>query len=1256
MYRVKAELKPDNILHEQILSISFTLDSTGVIFCVTEEGATRLGYTRDELTGRHILSLFYSEDQQRLETSLRKFCQINQSSCTPIKVAEGEFRLVCQDGNLLWVKAIAQTIPRNKTRREIEPHEAPNILLVCEGMSESEHAEQILQDSELHRVILSSISDAVLITDEIGRFTFICPNVDRIFGYSQAEVLQLGNISQLLGNRCNLKQLETAGEISNFEQEIVDKSGQTHSLLVNIKRVSLQGGTVLYSCRDITDWKHSQKVGKASGCQFPAILERVSEEETVHPPTEELRQDRNHLEEQVEERTAELTWVNEQLQREIWERQQVETVLRQTQERYRTIVEDQTDLICRFSKEGTLTFVNEAYCCYFGLSRQELVGQSLWQLIPPEDHKTIQQHLATLNPDNPTATFEYQFVMPDGEVYTHQWTNRAIYNPQAQLIEFQSVGRDITQRKRAEERVAKLNECFLSFGPHPIDNINRLTAVAGELLGAVCALYNRIDKGMLCTIGQWWTPENYNPMDQPEGHICWDVIQGGGNQLFVVRDLLNTPYAQTDPNVRSHQLQTYLGQAVKCHDAYIGSLCLVYQKDFIPSEADRKLMGIISAAIGIEEERQQAETALRVSEERFRSLSACSPVGIFVADCEGRCTYTNPRFQAICGLTFEESLGEGWLKAIHPEDRERVVLEWSSCAREGQGCFKQYRFHTPAGILRWVECRTSPILSDRGEVMGYVGTIEDITERQRAEEELSLRHRELVTLHRISEIALSAESLQATFQQIVEEISTATGFPIMAIELYDEAQQMMVFVGMKGVPLPANQTVLEVPLEETLSATVVRTGQPVVKVYAPQEAKKCDSNETLSHLGIKTFICMPMLVNQQVIGVLSLAHPEIISFSDHFLRWVASLANYVASLIERKQSEEVLRQQAERDRLLGAITQRIRQSLDLEEILNTAVTEVRQFLQTDRTIIYRFEPDWSGVVAVESVESGWPVLLGRVIKDPCFVATYVPQYQQGRIRTIENIHTAGLGQCHFDLLAEFQVKANLVVPILQGEHLWGLLIAHHCSVARRWQNSEIELLKQLATQVGIAIQQSQLYQQLKEANRELQQLATLDGLTQVANRRRFDEYLEQEWRRAIREQASLSLILCDIDFFKRYNDTYGHQAGDDCLRAVANAIRQAVKRSGDLVARYGGEEFAVILPHTEALGALRVAEEIQAYVKALQIPHVNSLVTPYITLSLGVATLVPGNESSPAVLISSADQALYQAKAQGRDRYFVKGA
>ncbi|MBD2185278.1 PleD family two-component system response regulator [Planktothrix sp. FACHB-1355] len=193
----------------------------------------------------------------------------------------------------------------------------------------------------------------------------------------------------------------------------------------------------------------------------------------------------------------------------------------------------------------------------------------------------------------------------------------------------------------------------------------------------------------------------------------------------------------------------------------------------------------------------------------------------------------------------------------------------------------------------------------------------------------------------------------------------------------------------------------------------------------------------------------------------------------------------------------------------------------------------------------------------------------------------------------------------------------------------------------------------LRQRVRRLIEQAQLYKQLEAANQELQRIACLDGLTQVANRRGFDETLEREWRRMAREQGFLSLILCDVDFFKAFNDHFGHLAGDICLQQVAHAIREATKRPADLVARYGGEEFAVILPNSPDRGAIHVAQQIQANIAALKISHPQSGVSQYVTASLGLACIVPPPHSQPIMLIDAADKALYEAKASGRDRFIL---
>lgn len=177
--------------------------------------------------------------------------------------------------------------------------------------------------------------------------------------------------------------------------------------------------------------------------------------------------------------------------------------------------------------------------------------------------------------------------------------------------------------------------------------------------------------------------------------------------------------------------------------------------------------------------------------------------------------------------------------------------------------------------------------------------------------------------------------------------------------------------------------------------------------------------------------------------------------------------------------------------------------------------------------------------------------------------------------------------------------------------------------------------------------------QLERSNAMLERLSTIDGLTGIYNRRRFDEVLELEWRRAIRIQSPISLIMVDLDCFKSFNDRYGHLAGDDCLRKAAEVMTDVLKRPSDMMARYGGEEFVAILPGTPADHAAQLAEEMRAGVEDLDIDHKGSYVCDCVTVSMGISSLIPDRNTLPSVLVAAADTALYEAKQSGRNRVVV---
>ncbi|MBU0972092.1 MAG: diguanylate cyclase [Proteobacteria bacterium] len=176
---------------------------------------------------------------------------------------------------------------------------------------------------------------------------------------------------------------------------------------------------------------------------------------------------------------------------------------------------------------------------------------------------------------------------------------------------------------------------------------------------------------------------------------------------------------------------------------------------------------------------------------------------------------------------------------------------------------------------------------------------------------------------------------------------------------------------------------------------------------------------------------------------------------------------------------------------------------------------------------------------------------------------------------------------------------------------------------------------------------------LEDSNEKLRQLSSLDGLTDLPNRRFFDETIAREWQRGIRRQKPLSLILADIDHFKAFNDAYGHVVGDDCLKRVAKGLEKSILRDMDTIARYGGEEFAAILPETDNAGAVKIIQRMLKSIEALKIDHIASPTADHVTVSFGLSTMLPISDLGPTQLIQSADKALYLAKNSGRNTYTI---
>ncbi|HEY9750410.1 MAG TPA: diguanylate cyclase [Allocoleopsis sp.] len=456
------------------------------------------------------------------------------------------------------------------------------------------------------------------------------------------------------------------------------------------------------------------------------------------------------------------------------------------------------------------------------------------------------------------------------------------------------------------------------------------------------------------------------------------------------------------------------------------------------------------------------------------------------------------------------------------------------------------------------------------------------------------------------------------------------------------------------------------------------------ETFAIDDVSNCNLSQChldiLIQYQINAFATAPIFVGQELWGILG-AYQHFGSrhwteLDIQFLSQVATQLGFAVKqanlLTQAHQKAQEIQAFSDQQEILLNLIAEIRESLDLDILFKTTVKEVRKVLRTDRVGIFQFEPDSRycvGEFVAENVLPEYDSAIAVRVRDQCFGEEYAVEYQKGRIQVLSNIYDADLSDCHLAILEKFQIKAQIIVPLTQHGTLWGLLCIHQCRSPREWIASELQFVRQLAAQFTVALEHASMLAQIKNqadqltqsvrsleiANAQLELLSNLDALTQVPNRRHFNSKLEQEWARLKRNQKPLALLMIDVDYFKFFNDEFGHLAGDRCLQSIAQAVKDVLQRPVDEICRYGGEEFAVILPETDLQGAIHVAKNIQQAIQklAISLPESSLASTSFVTVSLGITVQIPNPETTVYNLIAQADEALYRAKKQGRNTWAV---
>ncbi|HET8942713.1 MAG TPA: diguanylate cyclase [Rudaea sp.] len=517
---------------------------------------------------------------------------------------------------------------------------------------------------------------------------------------------------------------------------------------------------------------------------------------------------------------------------------------------------------------------------------------------------------------------------------------------------------------------------------------------------------------------------------------------------------------------------------------------------------------------------------------------------------------------------------------------------------------------------------------------------------------------DLVLVNEVAHIALRDKSLRPMLHAIVRAIKRHLRCEFVACATVDIGGHTY-FCEALETDLPGLMHVDESgELGGSVLGEAVATGCSVL-VADTNQRSNCIGNMSCT----RSELCVPVLQNGEVIAVIDAQSARLDAFAGQQLL-LETVAAQAAGAISAARMNLELRKRID---LLQMMSELLREAIDAGS-LDAALQRISDYVHE------RFHLELCAVMLVN--ETGDQLWLKAETGISVLIEDSMPQWPtrmgiNGRaFRTGEAQFVPNVGLDTDYVMGNPAVRCEYVVPIRFRRRLLGLIDMESASLDS-FTDENRNMLDALAAQVAGAIhltatnqrlsefnrevaEQSEALEranmQLREANESLRRLSFLDGLTGVANRRRFDQALRSAWRRARREQSELSLLLLDIDDFKGYNDGYGHLAGDDCLRRIAAALNAAVTRPGDQLARYGGEEFSVLLPATGAAQAQHIAQALHKAVGDLEIPHRFARAGTHVTISVGVAVWSPEMRIVPSDFVRRADRALYAAKAEGRDR------
>ncbi len=881
------------------------------------------------------------------------------------------------------------------------------------------------------------------------------------------------------------------------------------------------------------------------------------------------------------------TWIVTLVDVDISDRKAAEIALENSERRLQAILDSSPYGIFLKDRQGCYTYVNPAYERLSQISATDLLGKSSYDILPQSFAATCEiSDQAALAADTPIV-FEETVLWERGTqtLLITKFALKEVFGDRPDAV--CGIVLDITERKAAVLALKQSQQQYQAL----VDSVESIVWELDPETFQFTFVSPQAEEILGYAVSEWLEPDFWADHVFPEDlefaySYCRNSVETGQDHQFEYRMIAAD------------------GRIVWIQDI----VRLVYEEGQLT-----KMVGLLLDIT----ERKQAETALWESRQLLQRIFDNVPQAIFWKDRQSTYLGCNQLFANYAGLQSpEDVIGKTdyelpWL----PEETEsylRTDREVMESAQDQLHIIDQQ--HPANGDELWVETSKVPLEDAAGEVVGVLGTYEDITQRKIIEEALHYSEARFRAVFEQSSVGIALINETGQFLQVNAAYAAITGY----------SSEALLQVGFHMVTYPDDQEQSRRGIESLLSGE--QGSLSIEKRYL------CKNGELR---WVNLSLC-PMLVR----------NGKTLNF----------LTAMVVDITARKQAEQELIKRAEQEGAFHRVVQIIRSSLDLNTIFSVAVREVSTLLECERIAIVQYQAErqcWSRLIEHRS-SPDLPDRTGLDILD-------ADNPFAERLKRFEVVQTHSTDEITDPInraIAQVIPGARLLVPLIVNEQPWGSLSFLKAPTMTPFSEDEVALARRVADQLAIAIQQSTLYTQLQEANQQLHHLATHDPLTQLANRRYFNDYLSREWSRLARnsEGTWFSLIICDIDHFKLYNDFYGHLQGDDCLVQVAQALSRGIKRPTDIVARYGGEEFAFVLPETNDAGAIHVVHKIQSEIAELELPHSRSPVNNYITASFGIACFhkrSPILDQTFTALFQTADEALYRAKRSGRNRYEI---